>query len=152
WIPGYNQDLSRYSPGLLALIEVARAAPERGIERIDLGPGEELYKLRAATDFRDVGVASVSSGATVRAVSTFLEKVRVWSRGSKLGRIARATHRAVIRGAYAAGAGLSGTLGPEAFEPNERYGARAGNEADSRAESAIGPPHPESWARAESEG
>src|SRR5690606_28472796 len=49
WIPAYNHELSRYSPGLLALVELARAASERGIERIDLGTGEERYKLRAAT-------------------------------------------------------------------------------------------------------
>lgn len=110
WFPAYNQDLSSYSPGLLILLEMARAASEHGVQRIDLGPGDELYKQRAATDSRKMGGVSVSAGTTMRVVSTIVERVRVWSRGSTLGDGVRAARRAVLRTGYAvAGGSLSGS-------------------------------------------
>lgn len=51
WFPTYNQDLAQYSPGLILLTELAKASQSLGIQRIDLGRGDERYK------------ASVSNGA-----------------------------------------------------------------------------------------
>jgi CelD/BcsL family acetyltransferase involved in cellulose biosynthesis len=100
WVPAYNHELGRYSPGLLALMELARAAAERGIQRIDLGIGEERYKLRAASGSFDMAVASVSTNTTLRAVNDALDHARVWSRGSKVGALVRAAGRGVTRGSY----------------------------------------------------
>jgi CelD/BcsL family acetyltransferase involved in cellulose biosynthesis len=44
WIPSYNPAYSAYSPGAIFLLELARAAAEHGISRIDLGKGDERYK------------------------------------------------------------------------------------------------------------
>lgn len=49
WIPAYSGDFSRYSPGLVMLLGLARSAAERGYTRIDLGPGSERYKLSVKT-------------------------------------------------------------------------------------------------------
>jgi CelD/BcsL family acetyltransferase involved in cellulose biosynthesis len=49
WFPAYNPDLSRYSPGLLLMLELAEAAPKLGITEIDLGKGEARYKLALAS-------------------------------------------------------------------------------------------------------
>jgi len=44
WFPAYDPELGKYSPGLVLLVEMARAAAARGIRRIDLGRGNERYK------------------------------------------------------------------------------------------------------------
>jgi CelD/BcsL family acetyltransferase involved in cellulose biosynthesis len=49
WFPAYNRELSRYSPGLMLLLELAKAAAPLGIREIDLGKGEAPYKLTLAT-------------------------------------------------------------------------------------------------------
>ncbi len=48
WIPAYNEEYARYSPGMILLFELARQAYEQGISRIDLGPGDERYKQNVA--------------------------------------------------------------------------------------------------------
>jgi len=49
WFPAYNPELHRYSPGLVLLLELARAAAALGISEIDLGKGEARYKQALAT-------------------------------------------------------------------------------------------------------
>jgi CelD/BcsL family acetyltransferase involved in cellulose biosynthesis len=44
WFPAYEQRLGSYSPGLILLMEMARAGCSLGVDRIDLGPGDEPYK------------------------------------------------------------------------------------------------------------
>lgn len=100
WIPAYNADLGAYSPGLLALVELARASAQRGIERIDLGSGEERYKRRAATGALSMGVATINTSAAFQAFSDSMDQLRAWSRASRLGEVVRATGRSVMRGSY----------------------------------------------------
>ena len=49
WFPAYNPDLHRYSPGMLLMLELAKAAPALGIAEIDLGKGEARYKQALAS-------------------------------------------------------------------------------------------------------
>ncbi|MCP4175219.1 MAG: GNAT family N-acetyltransferase [Fuerstiella sp.] len=44
WFPAYNCEYEKYSPGVILLLRLAEAAANRGIARIDMGPGEERYK------------------------------------------------------------------------------------------------------------
>ena len=44
WFPSYNDRFSAYSPGLILLLEMIKDAPERGLEIIDLGKDDSLYK------------------------------------------------------------------------------------------------------------
>jgi CelD/BcsL family acetyltransferase involved in cellulose biosynthesis len=44
WFPTYNVAHETYSPGLILLFELVRAAAEQGIHRIDFGKGPERYK------------------------------------------------------------------------------------------------------------
>jgi CelD/BcsL family acetyltransferase involved in cellulose biosynthesis len=60
WFPVYDPDFGRLSPGWLLLIAVIDAAPELGIERIDLGRGLDDYKRRAMT-----GHQTVCQGAVI---------------------------------------------------------------------------------------
>ena len=100
WIPAYNHELSTYSPGLLALMDLARAAADRGIQRIDLGSGEERYKVRAATGVQDMRLATVNTSAAFRALTTMLDHTRTWSQGSRLGHVMRRAGRSMVRGSY----------------------------------------------------
>jgi len=60
WFPVYAPDFSRYSPGWMLLRAVISAAPELGLERIDLGRGMDDYKRRAMT-----GQQTVLQGAVI---------------------------------------------------------------------------------------
>lgn len=44
WFPAYDSRYSKYSPGLMQLLEMTREAPGLGISSIDLGKGTARYK------------------------------------------------------------------------------------------------------------
>ena len=46
WFPSYDEEMARYSPGLLLLLKMAEHAPSVGLRVIDLGKGMSLYKER----------------------------------------------------------------------------------------------------------
>jgi CelD/BcsL family acetyltransferase involved in cellulose biosynthesis len=48
WYPAFDPRLARYQPGLVLLLEMARHAADLGVTRIDLGAGDEHYKVRLA--------------------------------------------------------------------------------------------------------
>lgn len=45
WIPMYDEQYARHSPGLILMMELARHTPAVGIDRIDLGRGENQTKM-----------------------------------------------------------------------------------------------------------
>ncbi|WP_291841848.1 GNAT family N-acetyltransferase [Maricaulis sp.] len=49
WFPAYDPELARYSPGLLLLHGLFEQAPERGLNRVDLGRGGDHYKKHYAS-------------------------------------------------------------------------------------------------------
>jgi CelD/BcsL family acetyltransferase involved in cellulose biosynthesis len=61
WFPVYDPQFSRFSPGWMLLYAVIEAAPDLGVERIDLGRGMDDYKRRAMT-----GHQVVCQGAFIR--------------------------------------------------------------------------------------
>ncbi|MGY1779757.1 GNAT family N-acetyltransferase [Geodermatophilus sp. SYSU D01036] len=46
WFPVYDPGFAAYSPGLVFLLDLARAMAERGLTLLDLGKGDESYKDR----------------------------------------------------------------------------------------------------------
>lgn len=44
WFPAYDVSYEKYSPGLILLLDLAAAASDNGITRIDFGKGKERYK------------------------------------------------------------------------------------------------------------
>jgi len=50
WMPSYDPDLSRFSPGLLMWMPLIEEASERDVARIDLGYGQHSYKFDLAND------------------------------------------------------------------------------------------------------
>ncbi|HEX6810698.1 MAG TPA: GNAT family N-acetyltransferase [Planctomycetota bacterium] len=73
WFPVYESDLSRCSPGAVLLIELARAAAERGMHTLDLGRGDDEYKRHFATHRTPIAEGSV-------VVSPALAVLRRWHR------------------------------------------------------------------------
>jgi CelD/BcsL family acetyltransferase involved in cellulose biosynthesis len=62
WFPAFNPDLRQYSPGLVLMLELARAAPALGIREIDLGKGDARYKQALATGSVPLLEGSVGAG------------------------------------------------------------------------------------------
>jgi CelD/BcsL family acetyltransferase involved in cellulose biosynthesis len=68
WFGAYNPEFSKYSPGLVLLLENANTAPEHGIRVIDLGRGYQDYKRRISNATYHVGEGQVPAlGRSYRA-------------------------------------------------------------------------------------
>jgi CelD/BcsL family acetyltransferase involved in cellulose biosynthesis len=67
WFPAYDPEFASFAPGWIMLRELAQAAPELGLERIDLGRGDDEYKRRARTGEVEVAAGAVT-GTAVRRV------------------------------------------------------------------------------------
>lgn len=63
WFPWYRTDYAEYSPGLILLAQCARHAPQSGITLIDLGRGDQAYKLRFSTGANRLCEGAISSPA-----------------------------------------------------------------------------------------
>src|SRR5262249_58730465 len=44
WFPAFDRDLGPYSPGIILLLQLARALAENEVRRLDLGAGTEADK------------------------------------------------------------------------------------------------------------
>ncbi len=69
WIPAYDHQYARYSPGLVLHIEMAKHAAPIGIERIDLGRGYNDMKAGLASAATPVAVGSIECRPLRRALS-----------------------------------------------------------------------------------
>jgi len=49
WFPTYDQELARYSPGIILLMRIAEAVAPAGIRLLDLGKGDARYKTSLMT-------------------------------------------------------------------------------------------------------
>jgi CelD/BcsL family acetyltransferase involved in cellulose biosynthesis len=92
WFPVYDPEFARLSPGWLLLTAVIDAAPELGVERIDLGRGMDDYKRRAMTGHKLVCQGAVIRGPVRR--RTVLGRRRMLA-AVKSSRIAPALRRVV---------------------------------------------------------
>ena len=57
WFPAYDPELAKFSTGIILLLRMAEAATEIGLQTVDLGKGDSLYKQRLMT-----GAAALSEG------------------------------------------------------------------------------------------
>jgi CelD/BcsL family acetyltransferase involved in cellulose biosynthesis len=76
WFPVYSPDFSPYSPGLVLLLELARAMAAEGLSILDLGKGDEPYKERLSNHEIPLLRGAVASRRAVLAVHT----ARRWPR------------------------------------------------------------------------
>lgn len=93
WFSAYDPELGEtgnYSPGLVMLVEFARAAYERGIRLIDLGKGPEPYKLDFTSGGIPLAQGFVDRRMIHRAAKNSYWRVRNWVRSSPLRRPVKA--------------------------------------------------------------
>jgi len=64
WLPTYDRDLSRFSPGTMMWFAVAEEASSRGVTRIDFGYGGDRYKLHLTTESHAVVGGAVWASRT----------------------------------------------------------------------------------------
>jgi len=76
WFPCYDEELAKYSPGLLLLLRIVEHAPTIGVRTIDLGRGDAPYKTRFMTDAVEVADARVESRASASLVARALVRGR----------------------------------------------------------------------------
>ncbi len=84
WITAYAPQFSRYSPGALLLVELARAGQGFGIERIDMGPGREPYKWRFHTGVRRVALGAVHTSPALQSAIQAGLRLREWAKSAPL--------------------------------------------------------------------
>lgn len=65
WFNTYDPEFRIFAPGLIVLLEAARAAPGLGVRRIDFGRGTQHYKLTFATGAVDLCEGSIARRASV---------------------------------------------------------------------------------------
>ncbi|SCG68608.1 GNAT family N-acetyltransferase [Micromonospora inositola] len=88
WFPSYDVDLARHSAGILLCLRMAEAGAADGIEHIDLGKSEALYKNRLTNDELPVAEGCVGRSPAVasarRAQSALARSVRTGAVGDRL--------------------------------------------------------------------
>lgn len=82
WFPSYDSAYSRYSPGLIILLELAQHCSQRQISRIDLGKGDDGYKYSFASGSDTVLTGAADLRPVRKAVRTAAYGVRRWIRQS----------------------------------------------------------------------
>ncbi|WP_425618578.1 GNAT family N-acetyltransferase [Anatilimnocola sp. NA78] len=84
WLPSFNRDFVRYSPGLALIYRFAQQASEHGITRIDLGQGDEAFKFRLGSAADPVAEGSVDVLLRTRLFHRSWQATRDWVRTSPL--------------------------------------------------------------------
>lgn len=97
WIAAYHPRLAKYSPGYQLLVNLIQSARSRGIDRIDLGRGDERFKDSFATGAMTLAEGSVDSRPATRALRWVWHCSRHWIGRSPLRRPASVPWRLIRR-------------------------------------------------------
>lgn len=74
WIPTMNPEFSRYSPGLILHLELAKCAEEKEYDRIDLGRGLNPLKSSLASGAVELAIGSVDTRPVVARMAKFSDR------------------------------------------------------------------------------
>lgn len=83
WFPTFDRRWAKYSPGLVLLLEMAKAAAARGIERIDFGKGAERYKASLKSGSIPLAEGSVDRRPVARLLRRSWHRTKRWVRSSR---------------------------------------------------------------------
>jgi CelD/BcsL family acetyltransferase involved in cellulose biosynthesis len=89
WFPAYDVELSKHSPGVGLLLLMAQHAASQGVQFIDLGKGEEDYKLAYGTSGVPLAEGVVETRMLSAAWRATWRQTRDWVRQSPLHEPAR---------------------------------------------------------------
>jgi CelD/BcsL family acetyltransferase involved in cellulose biosynthesis len=84
WFPAYDPAFGKYSPGLILLLELAKAARSLGVQRLDLGKGDTRFKTSLMTGAVSLAEGSVAVNPLVRGLRRGWHNTRTWVRSSAL--------------------------------------------------------------------
>lgn len=84
WFPRFDERFEDFRPGLLLLSRIVEHAPRLGVKRIDLGYGDEVYKLRFRTGAIPMAEGRVEMASIPAAVRRWREGLESWVRRSPL--------------------------------------------------------------------
>lgn len=73
WFPAYDVGHAKFSPGLILLLEICRRAEEFGIRTIELGFGDEAYKVLVANSSIPVAAGFVGQPSPAVRYRQFLQ-------------------------------------------------------------------------------
>lgn len=93
WFPAYDVELSKFSPGACQLLCMAQHAAQHGIDCIDLGKGDEEYKLMFASGSVPLAEGVVETRRLSAAMRQSWRQARDWVKRSPLERPARVSLR-----------------------------------------------------------
>lgn len=86
WFSAYRPSFAPVSPGVVLWLELAKAYPELGIRRIDLGKGPEEYKRHFMSGAIDVAEGSVDFRPVSSMVCRNWRRAYDWARNSRFRR------------------------------------------------------------------
>jgi CelD/BcsL family acetyltransferase involved in cellulose biosynthesis len=89
WFPTYDRQLSKYSPGLIMNLELAKHAAEKGIQRVDLGKGNETFKTSLGSAAIPVAEGAVELNPLRHTTRSLWFQAREWIRDSRLKSLAK---------------------------------------------------------------
>jgi CelD/BcsL family acetyltransferase involved in cellulose biosynthesis len=75
WIPAYDREFARFSPGHILLLKMAQAAPDLGVERITLGYDDADYKRRFASGSRPMAAGRVELSPSLTSLENRVERI-----------------------------------------------------------------------------
>lgn len=105
WFPVFEPSQAEFAPGWMLLRELIKMAPENGLNRIDLGRGEEDYKRRAMTGSVAVCEGEVPADMIRRRMRLARRAALEGLKSSPLGPSLRAAKDRVLRARGGRGAG-----------------------------------------------
>ncbi|TFZ00181.1 GNAT family N-acetyltransferase [Ramlibacter humi] len=86
WFPVYNREFAPLSPGLVMLVETARAAAGEGHRLLDLGKGDEPYKSQMADTAMPLVEGLAARPTALTAARHLRKRVGAWLRTSRWAR------------------------------------------------------------------
>ncbi|MFZ6742783.1 GNAT family N-acetyltransferase [Undibacterium sp. JH2W] len=89
WFPWYDTAFAEFSPGLILLAQSARHAAQIGIQSIDLGRGDQAYKLRFATGAHQLCEGAISSPSILGKMQAGVYQAKQVLKASSLGQYLR---------------------------------------------------------------
>ncbi len=97
WFPAYDRELSRFSLGQCLFLRIAQACQEHGVTRIDLGKGNEPYKVAVMTAAEFVAEGVADHRPLSRAARRAWHETRHWLRSHEWIRTATETPLRLLR-------------------------------------------------------
>lgn len=82
WYPTYDRRLGAYSPGIIMMLRLARALADDGVERLDLGPGDQPFKARLKSGAIPVAIGYAERSRFTSAIRRRLATTRHWVRST----------------------------------------------------------------------